>query len=389
MEATPENIRKAAILVANLDREAADDLLAQLPEQQAQLVRNMVVALDEIDADEQERVLAEFLERRSQPARQNASGVELELRYAEPPADEGPDQPAGEAGTQPRPFEFLSGADSRRLVRLLEHEHPQTMAVVLAHLSREQAAAVITALETSMQSEVLRRLAFLEETDPECLLAIEEHIKGWFDNEPRQHRHWNTGLDAVAEILGAVDTDAQSALVASLRQRDGRLAAELTKKLPRGSTAALRVSQPTASGLESLPRPGSQWNPQSGSTAMPSPWLPAPSSLPSMSTGVVSVNPSLAELDELQPEEIKAVIRACDPEVLMLALAAVPPETVNRFLQPFPPREAEALRRALDHLGPTRLSDVEAAQVQLVELARRLQQEGRIGRNLRRLSVAA
>src|SRR5688572_10417539 len=167
-----DSLRKAAILIATLDPRSAERLLAQMPAEQAQRVRRVVAQLGPIDSVEQETVVAQFvrvgpLVPQSQPA-----GIELEGslaarlglaasagRHAAP--DRKNEKAATTPATDESPFRFLHEAECDELAQMLAREHPQTVAVVLAHLPSDRAAELVAALEDDLRVEVLRRLAYL------------------------------------------------------------------------------------------------------------------------------------------------------------------------------------------------------------------------------------
>jgi flagellar motor switch protein FliG len=180
------NIRKAAVLVAALDRESAESILRQLSGDQAALVRRAAADLEDVGAEEQEAVIAEFFRidpsaprkretRRAESPRPNDShmaGIELDgslaARFARPRRDVAP-PPASHAAPA---FRCLEDADCEALAPLLEQEHPQTIAVVISHLPRDKAARLLTRFSAALQAEVLRRLTTLVQLDPESLREI-------------------------------------------------------------------------------------------------------------------------------------------------------------------------------------------------------------------------
>jgi flagellar motor switch protein FliG len=79
----------------------------------------------------------------------------------------------------------------------------------------------------------------------------------------------------------------------------------------------------------------------------------------------------------------------CEPELILLALTGASEQVVQRVMGMFPARQAATLKHALNHPGPTRLSDVTGAQEEIVQIALRLEQEGRLPKRAGRLSMAA
>lgn len=318
-------LRKAAILVASLDTPTADAILGQMAEEQVAQVRRMMVELGEIEPEEQQRVIDEFFQG-SPPRRtvdeERGGGVELDAGLARrleqgsaPEADGG-----AESSEQERiPFRFLREAHSGRLTPFLAGEHPQTIALVASHLPPQRAAGLLAALGASLQAEVLRRLADLEQADPEILLEVERGLESKIIESARSERRRTAGLNTVKGILQAADPSAKRTLLANLARHDRRLA------------GTLRPHQ-----IE------------------------------------------FSELERLDEAALAKVFSQATPELTYLALAGASQNLMDRLLGQLSPAETRQFTRAIENLGPMRLSDVEEAQQRIAELARQLALEGEI-----------
>jgi flagellar motor switch protein FliG len=204
---TENHLRRAAILVASLDSDAADTLLEKLSPADADRLRRMVAALDEIDLREQEAVIEQFL------------GLESQ----EPPP------PSTALAREGPPFHFLHEARSDQLLPFLEGEHPQTVAVVVSHLPPEQAARLLYALAPALQADVMRRLVDLEEADPAVVREVERGLEERIARHVRTQRRRTAGLSALVSILESADRRLQGRLHANL----SRHAPQLARLLPR------------------------------------------------------------------------------------------------------------------------------------------------------------
>ncbi len=312
-------IRKAAIFVASLDRATADLVLERFAPEQARLVREAMVGLDEVDPREQERVLEEF--RRGEAAsRRPAAGIDLEGPLPRPGRPQPAAQPEPPAPPAP-PFCFLREAETDKLAKILAGERPQVIALVLSHLPPEQAGKVLIRLSSAAQVDVIRRLVDLEEADPEILREVERGIEHRLSELVRMQRRRVAGFSAVAGILEAADQRIGMQILDNLARYDRFLAERL-------SPGQLQV------GFEDL----------------------------------------LAVDDRT----LAAVLAAADLELVALALIGAPPEWTERLLGVLPDGEAQWARDGVANLGPVRLSDVEEARRRLADLARRLAIEGKI-----------
>ena len=213
-----ENVRKAAVLVATLDAENAELLLAGLPPEQADQVRKLARDMDAIDPDEQQEVIVEFRRMRPLVPARHCAGIELDR--------ETPAARIDSAAPAER-FGLLREIDTPSLVEFLEPESPQTVAVVLAHLEGERAAEVLNAFAPSRQVDVLRRLADLDRTDEECLDEVERALQATLAEKLEQRRRRRAGREVISGIFGASDPRTRQILMANLRLHDRRLAGEL------------------------------------------------------------------------------------------------------------------------------------------------------------------
>lgn len=307
-------IRKAAILVAALDRQSADALLERMGEAQARLVRRCVLELGGVAAEEQRRVIDEFFRAGSKHKEPPAPASPSERRLPGKPAASEPPRDA-----QTAPFRFLQQAESEKLAGILASERPQTIALVLSHLPPQRAGAVLVRLHAPLQVEVIRRLVDLEETDPEILREVEQAIETRLSELVRMQRRRVAGLSAVAGILAASEQGVGTQILGNLNAHDRHLAERL---------------QPGRIDFEDL---------------------------------VLLDDHSLAVL-----------FSECDPKLAILALVGAPADLIERLLRRLPEPEAQAVRQRLVNIGPTRLSDMEQAQGELIELTRQLAAQGRI-----------
>ncbi len=323
-------IRKAAVLVSALSPAAARRLLAQMLPPQAEEVRRVQSTLGPVDAEEQRAVIEEFFHLSPEP------GVEIDESLARKIAagDDGCDKDASvRTPHAPRegvrhaerdeykapPFRFLQQAEDEKLVKILGSERPQTIALVLSHMPPEQAGAVLVRFAPATQVEIIRRLVDLEETHPEILREVGHALEVRLSEQVQMQRRRVAGLAAVEGILEA---------------------------------SGSRVSAQIFENLAALDRPLAD-----------------------------KLGPERLEFSELayqDDETLATIFAAAGRELWMLALVGAPPPLLQRILQGLPAAEAAAFRHHLNHLGPTRLSDVEESRRRIEDLARRLVMQRRI-----------
>jgi flagellar motor switch protein FliG len=336
-------LKKAAILLASLDDDTADGLLAQMEPEQAARVRRQMMALGEINPDVQRQVVAEFRRGERPPRDPYPSGIELDSGLAEKIARSdlyGHAPAVPEPVEEPAPFRFLHQAEADTLVDSLKHERPQTIALVVSHLSPSQAAEVVDRLPPALQAQVLRRLAELDETDPAVLREVERYLESWFSEHLRTRERRRAGMQALSAIISAAGRDSREQIVANLARHDSSLAATLGFDVAGETSAAASTMKPRE-------------------TAPPA-------------QREVKLDLCFADLLKLNDGRLRPLVAAAQPDVLVLALAGASAAFVERVASCQSGRQARLLRRALKHLGPTRLSDVEEAQQALANLATEL-----------------
>ena len=148
---------------------------------------------------------AEQLEPIDVPRANSSSAPVRSFRQTEPLS------PAAATGCEPSvPFRFLAETSSDALARYLKREHPQTVAVVLSHLTSDRAAEVLALLPAQFQGEVTLRLVHLDDTHPEVLADIERGMQSWMLEQSQALRRRTAGLATLARHPGRFDRSSQT-----------------------------------------------------------------------------------------------------------------------------------------------------------------------------------
>ncbi|MDA7979125.1 MAG: hypothetical protein MPJ50_10205 [Pirellulales bacterium] len=370
---TPEiaSARKAAILISTLDIETADRLLEHLPDALATRVRDMALALDEISDAERDMVIREFFTTggHKQPS-DDPEGVELEFTteserdfdISDPensqslqttnPLGGGEAESKAMTGVAHPRFEMLRQAEPSSLSQLLQNEHPQTVAVIAAHLPRDRGAQLLAEIPHPRRADVIKRILHLDEMHPEILQELELGLAARFAHLGLDSGSSTHGHTILREILEAAEPQTRSQLRASLEVRP---ATEVTH-------AALA---PAAASDDRLAG-------QSGRN---------------YSTQVPEM--TFADVLRLSGDALFQVFTAVTPEESILALFDAPESFVERVLDQLSPREARVWRYALANPGPTRLDDVEAAKCRLAQAAGEMAAHGKIDVPFQRMALVA
>jgi flagellar motor switch protein FliG len=336
MSMDKQGIRKAAILVAALDRAAADCLLDQMAPAEAQRVRDAVLELDDVDPAERRRVIDEFFRRETSNAEPRTPAVELQLQAAGRErfrtSAHGPHrrEPCGQKDKEKNQrFRSLRQAKTEILLRILEGERPQMIALVLSNLNSDQAGRVLARLQAKTQVEVIRRLVDLEEADADVLYELEQALEARLGEELKSERPQAAGPSKVTGIVEAAGKHHGIQFLDNLKAQDPKLAERF---------AVERVD--------------------------------------------------FDDLMTLDDDSLVTVLQEAGSSIVLLALIGAPDWLINRIAKRLPASEAAAFRHRLEHFGPTRLADVEEARRRIEGVAWQLAAGGRI-RLPRKLTTAA
>jgi flagellar motor switch protein FliG len=218
-----------------------------------------------------------------------------------------------------RTLESLEMVDVKSLATFLVNEHPQTISVILAHLEPEKKGEVLKRLPEALQAEVVLRMANLEYVDPELITEIDRVLKNQLSNTATVEQASLGGVQPVAEMLNVMDKNTESSIMSRLEEKDPLLAEEIRK--------------------------------------------------------LMFVFDDISKIDD---RGIQSLLKEVPNDKLLLALKTASDEIRSKVFKNISARAAEMLREDLANMGPSRLSDVEGAQQEIVNLARRLEAEGKI-----------
>lgn len=366
----PPQFRKVAILVASLDQQSAERLLAELPPADAAAIARAAEQLGEIDLEEQRQVVGEFRSRLKVPEssspRQQASsdseGVELDpslLARIESQAQH-EEQPA-----VPEVASLLDEDDIGIIAEALSHEHLQTIALMLSRLEQSLASRLLERLPITLQAEALERMATLDMADEDSLQVVEAQLSDWIKQHQMRKQRQTLGMKTVERLLESSSPDQREVLVAKLRAMNSPIADRL------GSTAAAAppIRQPPAPASDKFPAPS---RPRKGDSPDPSssgkaPIAPAKDREPPMQ------GDPLLELERVDAALLDKALCESDQQQVILALTGASEALLKRILSRLPRRKRRLIRKQLLIQVPTQLREIEAAQHRLLHRVRQLQ----------------
>lgn len=356
-------LRKAAILIHSLDARSADALLDQMSDEDARRVRDAIMELGDIDAEEQEQIIADFVGRQSNGAANSAEdGVELAVSSELLAASNPVTVPHKSAE---KPFAFLQQAPVEIVAKHLLREHPQTIAVVLAHLAPPRSAAIVMQFPAALRTDVLLRVGDMSDMDSETVQELERGLENALSRELKTVRSSGAGAATLQAILSAAGPD-RDTLVKGMAAQDSDMAARFDESpVPKPLPHVRHSGSTIQSAEQSMPNLLTKKMPTSMKVVAPSATLTVPAL-------------EFAQLTQLDDRAWAKVLRAVDSQVALLALAGASPELVTRLLRQLAPRDAKLFQRRMEQIGPVRLREIEQAQQQVARAASQLAARGEI-----------
>ncbi len=173
-------IKKAAILVLSIDQNVASEILKHMDQAQIQELSRQIASLGPVSQEVRDEVVGEFYHLAMARSHVDEGGWDYAknlLNKSLPP--DLARKIIEEVGQtiQSAPFAFLQKAESENLLTFIQEEHPQTIALILAHLKPAKASEVLVGLPAQKQVEVVRRIANMEQTNPEVIKEVERGLE--------------------------------------------------------------------------------------------------------------------------------------------------------------------------------------------------------------------
>ncbi len=343
-----KRLRKVAILIASLDEAWSERILNSLTPQQARSVRQQVDQLAEIDPDEQREIVAEFRQSLYQQRDLHTAGVELEASLQER-IDH--DDYAPMVMKQHVSLEAVSTGDAEYLVEMMQGESSQTVAVVLSRLDADRAAELLSHFNPLQQTDILERLSELDSTDEQSIRVVEAQVSQWIASQRRRKERMTAGREMVERIMSrtTVRTGLKESTVIAAR-------------LSQPTRAVASEYPPLTAKCEALP-PQVRYEPTPQEPKI---------AIPPQPFADLTASECLARMEQLPDDTLLAAFTQSEAHVVSLSLVGVSEKLLKRVLRGLTRHEAHQFRQQLRDMGPTRISDILAAQQEVLRTADRL-----------------
>ncbi|PMP64585.1 flagellar motor switch protein FliG, partial [Desulfurella multipotens] len=213
-------------------------------------------------------------------------------------------------------FGYLENIDPKQLVKFIQNEHPQTIAVILSHLDQSKAAEVLSLLPKEIQIDIVVRMASLENISPNVIKRVSEMLETKMEDLSGSNVEIG-GIRAVSEIINRMGRTESKSLIDQISEKNPDLASKIRDMMF-----------------------------------------------------------VFEDIIKLSNSDIQEILKHIDKKDLTIALKGAPEELSKKFFSNMSSRAAETLKEEMEFLGPVKVKDVERAQKAIVDIVRRLDEEG-------------
>ncbi|MDX2130556.1 MAG: flagellar motor switch protein FliG [Planctomycetota bacterium] len=317
-----EGMTKAAILLLAVGPEKAAAVLKSLEPRAVEEVTRELASLGRVPRELQDQVVEEFYSISIASQYINEGNLEYAKQLLRSSLDaKSADRMLGQIQTQVQrtPFSFLQRAESENLMTFIQDEHPQTIALIVCHLPHHKAGEIVGGLPVQKQIEVIKRVANMEQTNPEVIREVERGLESRLSSMLVQSMEKAGGVETVAEILNLTDRATEKAIMEGLETEDPDLVEQIRR-------------------------------------------------LMFVFEDVLKVN----------DKGIQAVLKEVDNGELALALKTASEELKDKIFKNMSERAASLIKEDMQYMGPVKVSEVETAQQRIVDIVRRLEETGEL-----------
>ena len=316
---------KAAILLMSIGEDNAGNVMANMEEREIQAIGNYMSALGDVDQETMDQVTKEFyMATRTGIGGIGISGADFlkaSLMKAMDPA-----KATEILNNISTPGEDLSGGletlrmlEPKNIATFLMNEHPQTAAIVLAHIDENIVGQVIAEVPEEKRSEIMLRLATLERVSPNVIRELDVALQGELRQQGATSGNRLGGVAVTAQIIGTMEKDVEAGIMAELEESDPELAQQIND---------LRFV--------------------------------------------------FEDINKIDDPGIQLILKEIDQAEMPLALKTASDELKEKLFFNMSERASDMLKDDLENLPPTKLADVEKEQKKIIEVCKKLEGEGKI-----------
>ncbi|WP_292935024.1 flagellar motor switch protein FliG [Noviherbaspirillum sp.] len=317
-----DGVMKGAILMLALGEEEAAEVMKYLGPREVQKLGAAMSTMKAVASEQLEKVLDDF---RSETEQNTSFGLDsdeyirtvLTKALGEDKASSLLNRILGTRDASG--IESLKWMDAQSVADLVRNEHPQIIATILVHLERYHASEVLTYFSERLRNDVVLRIATLDGVQPAALRELNEVLTKLLTGNESLKKKPIGGVRSAAEILNFLSGEVETSVMDSLKNYDGDMAQKIMDEM--------------------------------------------------------FVFDNIIDIDD---RGIQILLREVQSESLIIALKGANQDLREKIFKNMSQRAAEMMREDLESKGPVRLSEVEAQQKEILQIVRRLADEGQI-----------
>ncbi len=312
---------KAGVLLLTLGEEVAAEVLQHMNPKEVQLIGSTMATMNDVSRPMVETIIDSFFDMLES---QTALGIGNDS-YIRGMLEKALGEKAGSVidrillGSGSNGLESLKWMDPKSIAEIIRLEHPQIIAIVLSYLEPDNAALVLGNLPENTRAGILMRIATLEGVQPAAIKELDSIMERYFTDNDNVKSSMVGGEKTAADILNFMDTVLENQVMEQVRTENGELATRIED--------------------------------------------------------MMFVFENLRDVDD---RGVQTMMREVSTDLLSLALKGVDDEMQQKFLKNMSSRAAEMLVEDMEAKGPVKLSEVEAAQKEILAIARKLEESGEI-----------
>ena len=313
---------KAAVLLMTLGENAASEIMRHLGPREVQNIGSAMAAMQNVSQDSVKGVIDEFIDRANN---ETPIGIGADDYIRNVLTDAlGSDKAQNMIdrillGSNTGGLESLKWMDARSIAELVRFEHPQVTSIILSYLDSDHAAEVLQNLPEASRPELLMRIASLDGVQPEAMKELNDLLEAQLQGGKQGQATAFGGVKCAAEILNFVDSSIEAEISEKIAESDQKLAEEIQELMF-----------------------------------------------------------TFENLGDVDDRGIQTILRDVSTDNLVLALKAADDTIKEKIFTNMSSRAADMLKDDLEAKGPVKLSEVEAAQKEILAVTRRLADEGQI-----------
>lgn len=313
---------KAAILLISLGPEKSAEIFKHLNEDEIEELTLQIANMRMVSSEEKVQVMEDFYQIALAQEYISEGGINYAKEVLERAL--GSDKAVDiinklTSSLHVRPFEFIRKADPNQLLNYIQNEHPQTIALILSYLQPNQSAQILANLNAEKQGEVTMRIATMDRTSPEVIKEIEKVLETKFSGMLSQDFTSTGGIQSVVDILNSADRGTEKFIMEEIDLMDAELSEEIRKRM--------------------------------------------------------FVFEDIVSLDN---RSIQRVIREIDNAQWAIALKGASEEVKEVIFANMSKRLVEMIKEDIEFMGPVRIRDIEEAQQNIVNVIRKLEEDGEV-----------